>query len=210
MTISKAKVKRFLDREIKVRFLLQIISTFLALFILWNLYKKGVVAPAFINGEPITFGEILRIVQDKGGPKNALDQLIVEKIIEFEAKKRNIIVKKEEIDAEIAKAEKKALENGKTLLELYKESGQSAQELEKNVKLRITLYKILSQDVDVTEAEIDSFIDKNKDMYKGQDREEIRKEVKELLISQKTQELYDSFITEAKANTKFDFFIKTR
>ena len=208
MRISKAKIRNILNREIKVRVLLKIASTLFAVLILWSLYKKGVVAPVFINGQPVTFGEILKLVQDRGGPKNALDRLIVEKIVEFEAKKRNIVVKKEEIEAEILRTERKALENGKTLTQLLKESDQTIEDLEKNVKLRITIYKIIAKDVDVTEEEIDAEINRNKDLYKGREQEQIRQEVKELLLPQKYEQLYESYYVEAKANTNFDFFIR--
>ena len=125
MALTLNKIKKLLYKNIRLELFLKITSTLIAMLILYTLYKRGVLAIAFINGEPVSMIEVANIVSDNGGYKNAVDKLIAQKVIEYEAKKRNIIVKKEEIDQEILAMEIKAIENGRTLAELLKENDQT-------------------------------------------------------------------------------------
>jgi foldase protein PrsA len=200
------KFRKILKKKISVSDFLKFSGLIVVMLILFSMYKKGIIAPIFINGEPVTAGEIL-ISLEKGGNGNIINKIIAEKVIEIEARKRNIQVRKEEIDAEILRLEKKAIENGTTLLQLLRDSNQTAADLEKNVKLRITVYKILEEDLNVTEKEIDDYIYENKDLYKDEEIEIIRQQTKEMLIQKKVEAKYDTWIKDASANTKIDYLI---
>ena len=208
MTSFSAKLGSILKSKIRAISLLKFTTTLTAILILVFLYKNGYIAPFFVGGEPITLREISRIIKDKGGPKNAIDKLIAEKIIEIEAKKRNIMVRSEEIEEELLLEEKRALENGKTLLAMLEESDETIEDLKNNIKLRITLYKILRQDIDVTEEEIDAYIEKNKVIYEEKEKKQIRDGVRKLLLGVKIQTEYETWIREAKAATEINFLVK--
>lgn len=207
MKISRQKIDKVLHRKIEVVDFVKFSTTFVAIFILVTLYRKGVIAPIFVNGEPVSFTEILKVLREEGS-SNLLDRLLAEKIVEIEAKRRNIEVKKEEIDAEIFKIEKQAIEDGITLNQLLKQRGQNLENLEKNIKLQITVYKLIAEDVEVSENEIDQFIFENRDLYKDKEREQIRSDVKNLLLIRKVEDQYQSWIKDAKANTEINYVVR--
>ncbi len=205
--MNKYDIKRIFKIKISNIWLFKSASLIFVIFILLSLYKRGVIALAFINGQPISISDVIRYFESKD-KNNIIDKIISEKLIEYEAKKRNIIVKQEEIRSEILKIEKEALTNGKTLAQILKESNQTASDLERNVRLRIIVYKILSQDIDLSEDEIDKFIRENPELYENMSREEAREGVRKLLLDSKIKERYDSWIEEVKASSKIDYFIK--
>jgi len=204
--VKKSKIEKLLKKKIELSRLLKYLSTFIAILILVVLYKRGIVAPLFVNGEPITFGEIAKVISTDSDT-NYLDQLISEKIILFEARKRNIEVKKEEVEAEIYKIEKEAIESGVTLVQLLKERDATLEELEKNTKTRLMLYKILSEDVEITEWEIEDYIRQNQHLFKEGEEELVREEVIRILLDKKVSEMYETWIRETKASSEVRYLI---
>jgi parvulin-like peptidyl-prolyl isomerase len=203
--VKKINVEKLLKSKIEVRRLLKYLSTVIAILIMVVLYKRGIVAPLFVNGEPVTFGEIAKVISKENG--SYIDQLIAEKVIQFEASKRNIEVKKEEVEEEIFRIEKEALDNGITLIQLLKERDSSIEELEKNTKTRLMLYKILSEDVEITEWEIENYIRENREFLKEGEEEIIRDEVIRILLDKKVSDMYDTWIREAKAQSEVKYLI---
>lgn len=198
-------IQHLLKKKIEVKRLLKYLSTLVAIIILIVLYKRGIVAPLFVNGEAVTFSEIAKVISKDDA--NYFDQLIAEKIILFEARKRNIEVRKGEIEAEIYKIEKEALENGITLVKLLKEKNTSLEELERNTKTRIMLYKILSEDVEISEWEIEDYIRQNQHLFKEGEEELVREDVIQILLDKKVSEMYETWIREAKAESEVKYII---
>jgi hypothetical protein len=203
--IKNKKLDRLLKSKIEVKRLLKYLYTAIAIIIMVLLYKRGIVAPLFVNGEAVTFGEIVKVISKDDG--SYLDQLIAEKVIQFEANKRNIEVQKEEVEQEMLRIEREALDNGITLIQLLKEKDSSIAELEKNTKTRLMLYKILSEDVEITEWEIDNYIRENNEFLKEGEEEVIRDEVIRILLDEKVSEMYETWIREAKAESEVNYLI---
>lgn len=204
--VRKSKIEKILKKKIELSKLLKYLSTFIAIMILVVLYKRGIVAPIFVNGEPITFSEIAKVISTDRDT-NYLDQLIAEKIILFEARKRNIEVKKEEVEAELYKIEKEAIESGVTLVQLLRERDTTLEEFEKNTKTRLMLYKILSDDIEITEWEIEDYIRQNQHLFKEGEEGLVREEVIRILLDKKVSEMYETWIREAKASSEVKYLI---
>lgn len=201
------KLDRMLHKSFTSRGLVKLITLLFSVLLLLFLYKQGVVAPMFVNGEPITLSDIY-LSYKQGGPENALDRAIAEKIVEYEARKRNIVVKKAELEAEMARIEKQAIENGKTLTQIASESNLTVDEYEKSVKTRLTIYKIVAQSVEIDDAEIDRVIEQNEWIYRdAQQQEQVREEVRQLLIERRIDEEYQQFIKDAKASSEIDYIL---
>jgi foldase protein PrsA len=146
---------------------------------------------------------------NNGGPGNLLDRIVSEKLVELEAKRRNIVVRKEEIDAEVLKFEKEAIENGRTLIQLLEENDQTLAQFEKDTKVRLTIYKILGSSTTFNEDEVDRIIEENPWLYKDDEElEAVREEIKDLLIQRRLDDSYDTWILDAKAQSKVDYFIR--
>src|SRR3989338_11535375 len=91
------KLVKLLNKEVTETPAFKVATLLLGLAILYFLYNKGILAVAFVNGQPITISEIAKFYQkEKTG--NILEKIIAEKIIYSEAKKRNIQVSIEEIN----------------------------------------------------------------------------------------------------------------
>lgn len=203
--VKNKKLDSLLKSKIEVKRLLKYLSTVIAILIMVVLYKRGIVAPLFVNGEAVTFGEIARVISKEDG--SYLDQLIAEKVIQFEANKRNIEVQKEEVEVEMLRIEKEALDNGITIIQLLKEQDSTIAELEKNTKTRLMLYKILSEDVEITEWEIEEYIRENNEFLEEGEEDIVRDEVIRILLDKKVSEMYDTWIREAKAESEVNYLI---
>lgn len=201
------KIKKILNKEVTETTSFKVATLVLGLAILYTLYSKGILAVAFVNGQPITVTEVAKYYRkEKTG--NILEKIIAERILEYEAKKRNIQVSVEEVNQEIALMQKEALDNGKTMLQLLKESDQTAEDLEKDVRLKIIVYKILAEDIELSEGEIDKFIRENPELYDTWDKDEARERVRKLLIDAKVQNEYETWIRQARAESDVKYFLK--
>lgn len=204
--LPKRKLNKILKKNIRNIWLFRSITLIIGLIILFALYRMEVIAIAFINGQPISFTDIVKVYNSKDN-ENIIDKLIAEKLIEYEARKRNIQVKSEEISKEIALIEKDAIVNGITLAQLLKDSHKSSEDLEKEVRLRIIIYKILSENIELSEREIDNYVKENPELYKNLGEEETREKVRKLLIDAKVDEEYKTWIQEARASSDIRYFI---
>ncbi len=204
---SKRKIKRLLKEKIRNIWLLRGLSFIFCIFLLAYLYKSEIIAIAFINGQPITVSEVIKIYTSPD-KENVLDKIISEKLLEYETKKRNIRIKSEEIKNEMSRMEKEAVANGITMAQLLKESDQTAKDLEKNVRMRLIIYKILSEDIDLSENEVDKYLNENPQLYENLSKEEAREGVRRLLIDAKVQDEYKTWIREAKASSVVKYIFK--
>ena len=204
MSGIKQHIQKILHAKIELSLLLKILSTILVVYVLVLAYRQGAIAPLFVNGKPITFGDIISGFRYHE-PGNVLDQVILEKVVEYEAQKRNIVVTAEEVEAEITRLQNTATENGKTLYQLYKDSGQTTADIDRNARVHLTIIKILEQDTTITEENIDQFIHTHPDLYPYKDREDIRQEVKKILLHEAVNTKYDTWAKEAKAHSSIEY-----
>ncbi len=151
--------------------------------------KDNVVAR--VNGEVITKDELYEVLVKENG-EAALNSLIVNKIIELEAKNQDITIAEEDIQKEIDKlAEPYGGEEGFTqFLEIY---GYSLDEIKNNIKTNLNIKKLLEPNIKIEENEIKSYFDENKESFDTKeqvkashilvDSEDKAKEVKEKLLN---------------------------
>ncbi|MEG6532317.1 peptidylprolyl isomerase [Caldibacillus thermoamylovorans] len=116
---------------------------------------------ASINGEKISEKELNDLLVSQYGT-DVLDTLITQKVIEKEMEKENIKVTQEEIDAEIAEYEE--YYGGKEAFQTVLESsGIDISTLENNIKLYLGRNKLMEDDIDITDEEMQTYFDENKD-----------------------------------------------
>ena len=203
--MSENSFKKFLFRKINNSNFRKILSLTSAIFILLILYRSGIVAPMFVNGEAVTIADII-YSYNMGGIKGLKNRLLEAKILEIEAKKRNIIITKDEIDSELNRAEEEAILSGLTLKEILDNKDQSLSDYQRELKTRLTIYKILSQSTTMDDDAIDKIMDENKWLYNNEkEAEEVREELRKLLIDTQYQFEYQKIIKEAKADSKVNY-----
>ena len=203
--MSENSFKKFLFRKINNSNFRKILSLTSAIFILLILYRSGIVAPMFVNGEAVTIADII-YSYNMGGIKGLKNRLLEAKILEIEAKKRNIIITKDEIDSELKRAEEEAILSGLTLKEILDNKDQSLSDYQRELKTRLTIYKILSQSTTMDDDAIDKIMEENKWLYNNEkEAEEVREELRKLLIDTQYQFEYQKIIKEAKADSKVNY-----
>ncbi len=132
----------------------------LALAVLAFLYYRfGVVAT--VNGKPISrFTYLQNLV--KTDQKQTLKQMANEALIFQEAKKQGVEVEKSLIDTEIASIEAKIVEQGQTLEAALSAEGMTRTDLENQIKIQKIAEKLANPNLEITQAQIDDYLTKNK------------------------------------------------
>ncbi|CAM3401751.1 posttranslocation chaperone PrsA2 [Aeromicrobium ponti] len=120
-------------------------------------------AAATVNGEKISRDELHERLVDQYG-QELLDTLITEKVIEQEVKKENVKVTQEEIDEEKAVyAESYGGEDA--LKQTLETSGLTMADFEDDIESYLATKKLLEPRIDITEDEMKTYFDQNKDTF---------------------------------------------
>lgn len=200
----------FHEQPAKPRLSIKRIITILviALIVILLYYFRGIFIAATVNGTPISRLEVVRMLEKQSG-KTTLDSLIVEKLVLGEAKKRSISVSKEETDKEIAGIETQVSAQGNTLEAALSLQGITREDLEAQITLRQTAEKLIADQLQVTDEEIQQYIQEYKvEIPKDKEveyTEQIRNELKAQKFSQKIQELITSLREQAQINYFTDY-----
>lgn len=118
---------------------------------------------ARVNGEEITKDQLYDNLKSQYG-KDALDQMVSEKIIEAELKKQNITVSDEDTQKELQGmiAQYGGQEQFNALLANY---GYSMEDFTKNIVTNLKLKKLLQSRITITEADMRAYFEQNKETF---------------------------------------------
>ena len=173
-----------------------IVLAFGSLFVL----KKNWFVVAMVNNRPITSIELYQKLNQQYG-QAVLDSLIQEKLIKNEAKKQKVAVSTKELDGRLKEIEEQL--GGKEALDYaLKSRNLSLEQVKDQIKTQLLVEKMLGKDVEVTDADVETFIKDNptaKDLSKDKIKEQVR--------SQKINEKFPAWLEELKKNAKISKFI---
>ncbi|OLQ52276.1 peptidylprolyl isomerase [Bacillus licheniformis] len=173
---------------------------------------------ATIGGKSVTREEWLKEMEDQYG-KSTLEDMINVRVVEELAKKNNLKVSKSEIEREFLLI--KAVNNS-----FYEDGRTTEKEWKDQIRYNILLEELLTRDIDISNKELKSFYNKNKELYQFddsyrlrhivvKDEEEAREVLKELkggssfeaVAAERSTDRYTSpyggdlgFVTEASDN----------
>lgn len=118
-------------------------------------------AVATVNGEKITKEDLYNFLVKSYG-KDALNVLVIEKIVRMEAEKENITVSDEEIKNETDEMIENfgGEDSFNAALEYY---GMTKEDIEHDIEMNLYLEKLLKPVIEITEDEMKAYFDKNKD-----------------------------------------------
>lgn len=127
---------------------------------------------AKVNDQVITKEELYNSLVKENGLQ-VLETLITEKIIDVEAKKQNITVSEEEIEAEINELMESygGEELFKQALEYY---GYTMDDIKKNVTVNTKIKKLVEPSITITEEEMKEYFEKNKDSFDQEEQVKAR------------------------------------
>lgn len=162
------------------------------LAVLAFLLSKWIVV-AWVDNMPITRVEYYKALEAQNG-SGVLEEMIVERLVQNEAVKKNAQVTNEELETEIARIEKEqgGKENLMQSLQMY---GYSQDKFRKLVKLQLVRQKLFGQDAQISDAEVNKFLEDNKNQYENptdKDRQEIMDQLKQ----QKLNATFSAWVKE--------------
>lgn len=148
-------------------------------------YFKGVFVAATVNGQAISRLSIVQELEKKAG-KNILDTMITKKLIEDEVKKQKVVVKSEDVDAEIKKIEAQIVVQGGTLDQALAGQGMTDKDLREQIMINKELEQILGDKLAVSDEEINQYLSTNKIVpTKGVSSDDLKNQTQEQLKGQK-------------------------
>jgi foldase protein PrsA len=116
-------------------------------------------AIATVNGDKITEQQLAdKLIKQYGA--DAVSRMIDEKLVEQEAKKKNITVTQADVDAEIKKI-KAQFSSEEQFQGALKQAGYTLADLEADQKFRIYLTKLLEPTLDTSDATLKKYFDEN-------------------------------------------------
>lgn len=168
---------------------------------------KGLFIAATVNGEPISRFTIIKELEKQGG-RATLENLVTKKLISQEAKKRNIEISQSDIDQELNKITENLKTQGTTIDDVLTAQGMTKAQLNDEIKLQLSIRKMVGDDIKISDKEIDDFVKASKGQFaEDATEEDIRKQSTEQLKQQKLQQKTQEFIKSLQDNAKISNFV---
>lgn len=153
---------------------------------------------ATVNGKPIWRYKVVKQLENFYGA-NILNSLVEQELIKQEAEDKKIKVSDEEVSAQIKEIEATMISQGQTLDQALKESNMTRKDLEDSYRLNLTVEKILAGSVEVTDEEVQKYIDDNKDSFpEGTEMETVKTIIIGQLKQEKMSTQYQTFMKELR------------
>jgi len=158
--------------------------------------SKGYLVAATVNGAPIFGWDVERAMMSRYGVQT-LDAIISERLVAGAAQKAGIEVSQKDVDGKISELTKTLGPNVK-IEDLLAYQGVTKSEFENQVKLQLTIEKLLGKDIKITDTAIDEYIAKNKETLTATDEAGMRSEAQQALFSQEISQKVQSWFTDLK------------
>lgn len=171
-------------------------------------YFRGIFVAAVVNGQPISRLEVVRQTEQQSG-KQTLDTLVRNALIEQKAKKENVTVTEKEINDEIKKLQDNLSKQGQNLDQVLQAQGMSQDDLKKLIRLDKLVAKMVGKDIKVSDAEVNKYIEDNKDaLPQDADEATLKKQVTEQLKQQKTNEKVRNWLAQLQKEANVTYFVQ--
>jgi len=170
-------------------------------------FAKSLFLAALVNGTAITRLSVIRELEKQNG-KRVLDSLVNQELIFQAAKKKNLEIKPAAVDQEVKKIETNTAKQGGNLDEILKAQGMTRNDLKNQIKVQLTVEKLLADKIKISQKEIDQFIQANTSEEEGSTQKPPTKdEAKDQLRQQKLQKEATAWIEQLKKNAKISIFV---
>ena len=167
---------------------------------------KGIFIAATVNGSPIMRLAVIQKLEKTSG-KNLLDSLINEKLIQNEARAKNIRVGDDEINYQIKAIENQVATQGNTLDAALAEAGMSMDDLKKQIIFQKEIEKLLADKINVTDEEVRQYIEDNKIPIPQGQEATIADQIKNEIRNQKLNTEVQALIANLKSKAKIQRFV---
>lgn len=166
--------------------------------------KKGWFIAATVNNLPIANFELLSKMNQQYR-EATLSQMINEKILLNEARKKGVMVTKTEVDNKISELEGN-LGGAEVLNSMLTQQGQTRNSLRDQISIQLTIEKLFADEATVSAEEIDKYLLDNQDQLQATDSAAQRKEAEDNLKQQKLTEAFNTKFAEWKQAANIKIF----
>lgn len=181
------------------------LAVLLAVLVVYLLKSWFVVA--LVNGQFISRPAFESAMEKQAG-KQILSNLVTEKLIQQEAARKGVTVSQSEINDQEKKIDQQLAGQGQTLDQALQVRGMTKQDLEDQLRLNSLIQKLLTNQTKVSDAEVQDYIDKNKDnLPTGQSDDQLRVSVRQQLEQQKLSTAEQTLIQKLQQQAHITYFI---
>lgn len=166
--------------------------------LLWM--NKGMVVAAVVNGRPIFRWELNKTLVSRFGTQT-LEGIISERLVAGAAASSGIQVSKDEVATKVAEIVK-SLGGDMGIDDLLKYQGMTKQDFENQIRLQMTVEKVLARDLAITEGDIDNFIATNRATLTATEPAGLRAEARATIIGNHVNERLQPWFMELKDKAK--------
>jgi foldase protein PrsA len=182
--VISSEVKKLSGSGVKVHKITVVIALLIILIGIGLYYGRGFIVAAVVNGQPISRLSIIQETEKASG-RQAMASLIRNVLVEQEARKQDLTVSESEIDKQIKTIEDNLAKQGQKLDQMLALEGITRNDLRRIIKIDLYVTKLVEKDINVTDKQVDEYIEKNsallpqdlkEDELKKMAREQLRKE----------------------------------
>jgi parvulin-like peptidyl-prolyl isomerase len=159
--------------------------------------SKGYLVAATVNGQPVFGWDVERAMMSRYGVQT-LDAIISERLVAGAAQKAGIEVTQKDVDTKVSELTK-SLGPGVKIEDLLAYQGVTRSEFENQVKLQLTIEKLLGKDIKITDSDITAYIASNEATLTATDEAGMRTEAQQALFSQAISQKVQPWFTDLKA-----------
>jgi hypothetical protein len=167
--------------------------------------NKGLLIAAIVNGKPIFRWELSSVLVSRFG-KQTLEGMISERLISQEAAKAGVSVSQADLDAK-TKSLIASLGGGMTIEQLLQYQGMTRADFDSQLKLQLTVEKLLGKDITVSDGDVTSYIATNSASLTATDEAGMKAEAREAILSQRINDKLQSWFTALKAKANILRFL---
>ncbi len=167
-------------------------------------YKKAWFVAAMVNNSPVTSWELFSRMNQQHRQKT-LDQLVDEKLILMEARKRGISISDEDVAAKIKELETN-YGGAQVFDSLLEQEGLTRDGIKSQIKSTLLMEKMYSSEATVSDEEVAQFLENNSALIQATDSAEQEKQAREMLREQKLGQLYGEKFKQLKDSAQVKKF----
>ena len=168
---------------------------------------RGLFVAAVVNGAPISRLSVVSSLEKQSG-KAALESLIRTKLIDDEARKKNVTITDDEVEKELNQIRAQVASQGGALEDALKAQGMTIDQLREQIEVQKKIEKLLGDSVSVSNEEVEAYISENKiELSKDKQPEEAKAALKEQLKQQKFQQAAQKWVSDLTKNAKIQYYV---
>jgi foldase protein PrsA len=179
---------------------------FLSLIVLvFFLFKNGLITAAIVNGKPIFSWQLYGRLMSRFGAQT-LESIITEDLIADASRQAGVALNQADIEArqdEMLKSVGEAV----TLEDLLKYQGLTKEDFQNQLKLQLSVEKILGKEITISDAEISQYLASYSARMAATTEAELREEARKALFDQQVGQRVSGWFAELKNKARIMKFL---